>query len=494
VGKTLARLADRRGRKDEALQNLIAQGALIVWPLVALVLFMSMSAGRATVWTLLAGYLLLPERVAFDFPGVPALDKSTIPNLTALVLGFATARPGEFRWPRSKTLNLLMAAFVLTAFASAFTNGAPVVIGSTTLPGLGFREGLANAVGHVLMITPFLLGAALLGNEKGHRHILMALVIGALAYAAPMLLEIRLSPFFQVWVYGITDVEFFLQQIRFGGFRSMMFLGHGLLVSAFCAMALLAAIGLARMRVKLFGVPMSLVAAFLAALLLLNKSVGAVVLVVLLAPMLLFLRPRFYIVLMAGLAMVVVAYPAVRGMSLMPFQEVVQAIETISPQRAHSLDTRLRNEEMLLARASEKPLFGWGSHGRNRVIVVTSWGATMDISITDGTWIIVIGTVGWVGYVLYFGLLSYPFWHALRLRKAVLPMASLTLLAVHMFNVLDLIPNSSVRPLTWLIAGALANMAFARLRAPGRSAVARRPGSAVPRSLPAVPRVESIRS
>jgi hypothetical protein len=450
-------LGIRAGWEGEVVQNLIAQGVLIIWPLVALFLFMTMSAGRASIWTLLAGYLLLPVGVDFDFPGIPALDKSTIPNLAVLILAFATARKGEVRWPRSRILNFMMIGLVLTSFATGLTNGDVISIGSVTFPALGFREGLSMAVGHVLTLAPFVVGACLLANEKGHRDILVALVIGALAYSIPVLLEIRLSPFLQKWIYGISDVEYFLQQMRSGGFRSMVFLGHGLLVSAFLGMALLAAIGLTRARVKLFGVPMGLIVAYLAVILVLNKTLSALILVAVLAPLLLLFRPRLYIKALAGLAMLVALYPAVRGVDVFPQREIVSAIESLNPERAHSLEFRFDNEHILLNRAQERPWFGWGTFGRNKVIVVTNWGATVDVSVTDGTWIIVVGVYGWIGYLLFFGLLTYPFWRMLKLRKAVVPTVTLTLAAVHMFNVLDLIPNSSVRPITWLIAGALAN-------------------------------------
>ncbi|MCW2368695.1 hypothetical protein [Sphingobium sp. B11D3D] len=440
------------------MQALIAQGVLILWPLVALVLYMTMAAGRATIWTLLAGYLLLPRGVAFDLPGIPAFDKSTIPSLAAFVLALATARRGEFKWPRSKALNLLMLGFVLTPFATALTNRDFYMIGSMAFPALGFREGLSMSVGHVITLAPFVLGAGLLGNERGHRQILLALVIGALAYSIPIMLEVRLSPFLQRWVYGIEDAEYFLQQMRFGGFRSMVFLGHGLLVSTLLGMALLAALGLMKMRMKLFGLPMSLIAAYLAGILILNKSVGAVVLVALLAPMLLLLKRRMFLIAIAGLAMMVVTYPALRGANLLPLQDIVEAAGSLSAERADSFDFRLRNEELLLDRAEQRPLFGWGTFGRNRVIVVAHWGGTLDVAVTDGTWIIVIGMLGWVGYVLFFGLLSYPFWRAFRLRRSAVPTASLALVAVHMYNVLDLIPNSSIQPITWLVAGAIAGL------------------------------------
>ncbi len=444
------------------MQNLIAQGSLILWPLVALALYATLPAGRATIWTLLAGYLLLPVGVDFDFPGVPALDKSSIPNAAALILAPMMARSGEFRWPKSKVINSLMLVWVLVPFATAFTNREAIVIGSLVMPGLGFREGLSGAVGNLLTLAPFVLGAALLAHEKGHRQLLMAFVIAALAYSVPILMEIRLSPFLQGMVYGISNVEMWLQQMRFGGFRSMMFLGHGLLVSTFLSLALVAAVGLWRMRIILFGIPMSLITLYLAIVLVLNKSVGAVVLVALVAPVFMSLSSRRFLTVTAAIALIIIAYPAVRGANLLPLNQIASAANALSPERAQSLDFRLRNEEMLLDRAEKKPLFGWGSYGRNRVIIVTSWGSTQDISVTDGTWVIIIGPAGWLGYVLYFGLLTIPFRRAFQLRRAGLPLATVTLVALHLVNVIDLIPNSSLTPMTWLVAGALANMSLPR--------------------------------
>ncbi len=454
---------------------MIAQGVLILWPLIALVLYATMPAGRATIWTLLAGYLLLPVGLNFDFPGVPPLDKTSIPNAAALILAPMMARGGEFHWPRSKIINALMLGWVVAPFATAFTNGDTIVIGSVVMPGLGFREGLSSAVGNVLELAPFVVGAALLANEKGHRQILMAFVVGALAYSVPILLEIRLSPFIQGMVYGISNVEMWLQQMRFGGFRSMMFLGHGLLVSAFLSLALVASIGLWRMGVKLFGIPMSVIAAFLAVVLVLNKSVGAVLLVVLIAPLFMYLSSRRFLMVAAALAMIIIIYPAVRGANLLPLTQMVETANAISPDRGQSLDFRFRNEEMLLKRAKEKPLFGWGTFGRNRVIVVMQWGGTVDVSVTDGIWIIIIGTAGWFGYIINFGLLALPFRRAFQLRRTAIPLASVTLVALHLVNLIDLIPNSSLNPMTWLVAGAVANMAVVR-RKPGGTEASITPG------------------
>lgn len=450
------------------MQALIAQGALIIWPVVALVLFMVLPAGRAVIWTILAGYLLLPVGVSFDLPGVPAMDKSSIPNLVAIMLAPLFARHGEFKWPRSMIIKLLMLAWVLVPIGTMLNNGEPLIVGMSMRPGLGWWEALSLAIGNALEIVPFLLGAALLAHEQGHRDIVKAVVLAALVYSLPVLAEIRLSPFLQAWVYGSGSVEFFLQQMRGNGFRAMVFMGHGLLVSTFLAMAVIGALGLWKARAKLMGLPASLIAAYLAVVLLLNKTMGATLLVLILAPALLLVRQRTLLALIFLTGALVATYPLARGTNLLPLQSIIDAAGQISPARAESLEFRVRNETLLLNRASEKPIFGWGSYGRNRVIVEQSWGQGFtDLTVTDGTWIIVAGTFGWAGYITCFGLLCYPFLRGFRLRRNVLPVVTLTLLMMHLLNVLDLLPNSSLRPLTWLIAGALANMTRLGMRGSG---------------------------
>lgn len=457
--------------------NVIAHAALLVWPFVALVLYLTLPVGRATIWTILAGYLLLPVITAYDFPGVPPFNKYSVPTLCAMLLAPIMARSGEFRWPSSVTVNLLLAVYVLIPFATGLDNTAPYTVGSITLPGMGIKEAMRGSFENLLNVGPFVLGAAFLANERGHRDLLLAFVLAALAYSIPMLAEIRLSPFLQSKIYGVMQSGYFLQQMRNGGFRSMVFLGHGLLVSTFCAMAFIAAIGLWRMRLRVLGVSAGLIALYLAALLVLNKSIGAIILAALFAPLVYFLRPRRQLGMALVLSCMIVLYPALRGADLIPVDHVTRIIERVSTERASSWTYRLANENLLLNRASEKPIFGWGLYGRNRVLVLTEWGDTKDVSPTDGTWIILVGMYGWVGYVACFGLLTYPFWRGFRMRNKAIPIASGTLLMMHLLNLLDLIPNSSLRPVTWLVAGALANMAIVGAR---RTAATRRADAPYP--------------
>lgn len=449
------------------MPNMIAYGALIAWPLVALVLFLTMPAGRAAIITTLWAYLLLPVSTEFNFPMVPALDKTSIPSLTTFVLALAFAGRGEWRWPRNPLITLLMLIFVFSPILTGFANREPIIIGMGAMRGLSFYDSISACSGQALLLLPFLVGFCMLGNERHHRDLLTYLVMAALIYSLPILLEIRLSPFLQTRIYHVIDVGYFLQQMRDGGFRSMVFLGHGLLVSAFLSLAIIAAVGRWRMRAKLWGLPPVAIVAYLVVVLILNKSLGALLLVLVVAPLLYFLRPRRMITVGLALSSLLLLYPAARSVHALPLQAFSNAIASIDQNRAGSFEFRLTNEEELLGRAMQKPTLGWGGFGRNRLHEVIG-DSYKSVSTTDGFWIIIIGTWGWLGYIATFGLLCYPFWRAFRLRKIGVSLASVTLLAVLLANLLDLIPNNSLRPFSWLIAGALASMTAPRSRAPSR--------------------------
>src|SRR5207237_7698433 len=97
---------------------------------------------------------------------------------------------------------------------------------------------------------------------------------------------------------------------------------------------------------------------------------------------------------------------------LAPTQLISQAASAISADRSKSFDMRVENESALLAKANQKPLFGWGGWGRNRIF--DKWNG-QDISVTDGGWIIQYGCYGWVGYLALCGLLAVAL---LRARRA----------------------------------------------------------------------------
>jgi hypothetical protein len=450
--------------------NTIAYAALLIWPLVTLVLLLTLPAHRAVIWALLGGFLLLPVQAAFDFKGVPSLDKTTIPNLAAFFLALLLTRRGSFKWPRSKILNLLMICFIIGPFFTGMTNKDPISIGDRVIPAIDLYTSLSVSASNAIMLLPLILGAGLIHSERQQRDLLVIFGIAGLIYTIPVLLEIRLSPYFQSRLYNVGSGSYFIQQMRGGGWRSMGFLGHGLLVSIFLGLATMAAAGLWRARQRLWFVPAGAAVLYLLVVLLLNKSVGATVLTIMFITLLVLLKPRRFITMAMIVVTLVVVYPVMRANHFFPTEKIVALANNISPQRAESADFRFRNEDMLLARADDRSLFGWGAFARNRVFTVTSMGSAADVSVTDGTWIIAMGQYGWFGFLSLFGLLCYPIWHLFRLRKQVSTPITTALAAMLLLNIVDLVPNSSLRPMTWLLAGAVCGVAAAPQRAGARAA------------------------
>lgn len=435
--------------------NIIAYLALALWPVVAWKLWQRLEHGRALVWTILGGYLLLPPLTAFNFPVIPDLDKASIPNLMALVCAIWLAGDRISFVPKNLLGKVLIATYVLSPFGTVLTNGDPLVFQQAAINGMRIYDSLAAIAYQAIALMPFFLARRYLGSPEGARTIIVALVAAGLAYSVPMIIEAVMSPQMNVWVYGFFQHDFF-QTIRYGGYRPVVFLPHGLWVAFFAFMALGASIATFRLvaadaRPKAF-----VVLVYLAAMLIVCRSAGPMIYAVALAPLILLTPPRVQLLVAAVLAAVVISYPILRGAHLVPIDQILAFADGLSPDRAFSLRFRIENEEVLLARAQERPWFGWGGYGR----AFTHDPITgQRLNIADGAWVILMGNYGWVGYVSEFGLFTLPLFllcnEALRQPKTALSPWVGAVALIFGANMIDLLPNATQVPFTWLMAGAL---------------------------------------
>lgn len=402
----------------------------------------------------LAGYLLLPVKVHFEFNGFPDLGKSEMISLS-LFLGTIL-----FRVPKKESFSPILSVVLLTLFLfspafTAFFNSDSITSSKLYLVGMSFYDAIGLIIANFLVVMPFIIAMSLFDTMKKIEFILKILISSMIFYSVLILFEIRFSPQLHTWIYGFFP-HAFDQQMREGGFRSVVFLGHGLIVAIFLSMALVGAIGFARHN-KLIGVlnaKGAVIAIFV--ILLLQKSLAALTLACLCGLAVATLSRRKQLMLAAIFAAIILAYPVFRSSSLFPRQTITQMAGDVSAERSGSLIFRLENEDKLLARGSERPFFGWGTWGRNRVFDLESG---KDTSVTDGTWIIQVGSFGWIGYLSMFGLLTYPIFHLaaqFRRNRRSPPWQVVTLAFVLIVNLLDLLPNSSLTTFTWLLAGALA--------------------------------------
>lgn len=455
------------------MPNTLAYVALFGWPLVVYVLFSRLPRSAALGWTVVAGYLLLPTQAGLNLPGVPAINKDGVPILSAglmLLFGVGAAAAGGRRQGAAGPvagagdattrrgrlmitvlLTLLLASPVLTVL----TNAEPMPAGPRMIPGLRAYDAGSLIAGMAITILPFLLARRYFASPESHVVLLRILVVALLGYSLLILYEVRMSPQISRMVYGFFPHSF-LQHIRGGGFRPVVFLHHGLWLAILVAMSVLAAAALWRQRMAegrqaghwLFA------CLYLFAVLFLSNSLGAFALALLLLPAPLFLGVRGQLLLAGIVAGIVLLYPMLRGSGLVPVDRIYQISLSISEERAESFMFRANNEDVLLAKAAQKPLAGWGSWGRNQVYDEDTGRA---LTITDGAWILIIGVYGWLGYIAQFGLLTLPM-ILLALRRGALALTPATsgLAVVMAANLLDLLPNATLTPVTWLVAGALA--------------------------------------
>jgi hypothetical protein len=234
---------------------------------------------------------------------------------------------------------------------------------------------------------------------------------------------------------------------------------------------LLAAVTIARADPSRRAVGWWVCVIYLLVVLVLSKSVASLLYGFAFAPVIAFLSVRVQLHVAMVLAVLALAYPALKVADLVPEERMLAAAERIDPERANSLQFRLDNENVLLERAMERPLFGWGSWGRNQVY--NSAGEI--VTTTDGRWIITIGVYGWLGFLAEFGLLALPILLIWRRTSGVIKGSIPPILGgvalILAINLLDMLPNATITPLTWLFAGALLGYGE-------QAQLARRPGPA----------------
>lgn len=435
--------------------NIIAYVMLLVWPLVVWQLWKRLDPQRALIWTVLAGYMVLPPLTSFDFPVVPDFDKVSIPNLMALICAAFLLGDRISFLPRGWLGRFLIAAYVFSPFATVLTNGDPLIFVEKTIAGMRIYDSFSAVATQAIALIPFFLARRYLVGDDGMKTLLAALVAAGLAYSLPMLVEAVMSPQLNVWIYGFFQHDF-SQTIRFGGFRPVVFMPHGLWVAFFALMAMIAALTFLR-RTTPEARPKALVVfMYLSFMLVICRSAGPLVYAIALTPLILFCPPRFQILLAALMAVLVLTYPTLRGAHLVPLDQILEVAYSFSEDRGQSLQYRIDNEEILLDRAQERPWFGWGGYGRaftHDPVTGAIW------NVADGAWVIIMGTYGWVGYVTEFGLTALPLLllgvEVLRQPKAALSPYTSAVALILGINMVDLLPNATHIPMTWLLAGAL---------------------------------------
>lgn len=436
---------------------------MLIWPVMALILFAKLPVVQAVIWCVLLPYMFLPERFAIDLPAIPPLNKTNMIAI-GLVCGLIVQRLKIAAWlKKDETVELgkpalkwlLFACFAVVVFGTTmtvFTNREPLPYGDVVLQAAKPRDIISLTGDLVFKLVPFFYAALYLTTPRRHNILLTAIVAGSLVYSVLMLIEIRLSPQLHYWIYGYYQHSF-VQHIR-DGFRPMVFMQHGLWVSFFVFSGIIAALGLWRSTKQSKWLA---AAVWIFLVLALSSNLGASIIALMLGGVMFAFSKQAQLWVITAISAIVFLFPMLRETNLLPLNTVLNVAASIDPLRAESLEFRLDNEDILLEKAQRKSLFGWGGWSRNRVFDEKG----RDLSTTDGLWILILGTSGWVGYLSYFGFLVFPllFLRAAYKRKDV-PFETLALGMISAGNLIYIIPNATLTPLGFLIFGAVAGYAM----------------------------------
>ena len=207
-----------------------------------------------------------------------------------------------------------------------------------------------------------------------------------------------------------------------------------------------------------------IIVAFLFIVLILSKSYGALILGIIGFLLIRFFSSKYIFIVSFFLVSTYALYPLMSASKIFPHNQVVELVSKVNADRAQSLEFRFFHENQLLEHANKKPWFGWGSWGRNRVYDSETF---KDLSVTDGRWIIVLGTKGWLGFMTEFFFVAFSILKASKavsilkkrkdkdksIDKEVLLISSHALIVS--LVLIDQIPNSSFNYFYWLLVGVL---------------------------------------
>jgi hypothetical protein len=326
------------------------------------------------------------------------MDKLPIPliiynKMTATALGVMVAikvfDPEKFENISIHPVDIPMVLWIASGFLASVTNG------------LGPKDGLQESFNtFTTWGIPYIAGRIYLSNAESMKFLCKALFAAGLIYIPFVLFELKMSPQAHAIVYGYMQHSF-AQVMRGDGYRPMVFMEHGIMLGTWMCMAALVGMWCTFTKVfpkKMWHAPTILIAVIMLGAAIACKSSGAIGLCFM-GLIALFVTAKLRIAVLVWILLLIPpAYVGTRATGYWDGQNLCDFItEKFSADRAASLQFRFDNENILVEKALERPLFGWGGWGRSRVYDEETG---EDVSVTDGFWIIVLGTRG------YFGLFS----------------------------------------------------------------------------------------
>ena len=426
--------------------NVLAQLALLGYPAAVLLLFAVLPVRRAILAGMVGGWLFLPT-IKLPVVGIPDYDKIVATNC-AVALGCLLWGNRQLFALRPKWIDLPMILWCLAPSLSSLSNG------------LGSYDAASNGVRQVLVwLVPYCIGRAFFKDSRALREMAIAFVVGGMVYIPFCLLEVRLSPQLNYWVYGFHQNQFW-RNLRLDGFRPVVFMNNGLMVGMWMATSTVISFWLwLSGEKKLLNIPFPAIFGSLLVVTVLCKAMYAIMLMLLALGLLMMARYARTLIPATLLLLAIPGYMAVRGLQVLPAETIVtQAATVFGQSRAQSLGARLAQEDYMIQHAMKRPVLGWGGYRRSWPI--DSYTGEYQIRGLDGLWTIIIGQNGLYGVSLVFATLLVPVAYVLS-RKRARQWGEPSLAAHEVLSIsllifaCDCLLNGMFNPLFVAIAGAI---------------------------------------
>lgn len=418
------------------------------WIPVVIGLFSRLPARRAAIASFLFAWLFLPM-AEYPIPGLPDYTKmsATCWGIFIAAAMFDTERLLSFRL---RIIDLPMIIWCLCPLASSLSND------------LGLYDGLSAALDQTVSWGfPYLIGRIYFSDLEGLREFAIGIFIGGLIYMPLCWYEIKMSPQLHRMFYGFTQHSF-AQTYRYGGWRPMVFMQHGLMLGVWMISASLIGVWLwlSGALKKLWGIGMPWIVITLIITTILCRSTGALALFLMGIVVLFVTKKLKRKIMILCLLLIPAFYLPSRATGYWDGDNLAHFLyDHFNRARALSLYERFYNENILTEKAILKPTFGWGGWGRSRVYNDKG----IDISVTDSLWIIAFGTNGLVGLTALTTSILLPILVLMRryqvrewFHPKLVPAVVLSvLLGLYM---IDNLLNAMINPIFMVAAGGITGL------------------------------------
>lgn len=427
--------------------NILGAVVLLAFPVIALAFYALLPGRRAMLAVVVGGVLFLPMG-GFDLPGLPPYNKATAIAL-GMLLGMALFDAQRMRAFRPRWWDIPMVVWCAVPFFSSITNN------------LGPYDGASGVLRQVLYWgVPYFVGRVYFADLGALRELAVAIIVGGIVYVPLCLLEIWRSPQLHRLIYGFYQHSF-LQHMRYGGYRPMVFMQHGLAVGWWMAAATLAAYSAWRLRwqKEVAGLPMGGLFGVLFVTVLLCKAVSAIGLLLLGMVVLELSRRAMRVWLFVLLATIVPAYIGARTTSGLPTEKIGRlAGRFVDEQRVESFTSRLVQEDVLVGDVLQRPVFGLSYNVR-----FTTETGERRLRGWDSMWLISLYMFGFVGLVsLCLSIMLPALAYVWRSRSfqwdGTLVPAGTVLSLILLLWMIDNLANAMLNPVWVLAAGGLATV------------------------------------